>query len=305
VRGTFTQTEGLETLKRAWLFVRSNRYLWPLGFFMALAGGSAQGFSLWVQSPISRGLTGYSPIHRVGERIADSAGSNPYTWIVFIAAGVIVGLGVVAFGAFAQASAVGAVAEIDYGREGDLVTSLRWGRYNFTRYFMLTVGYLIVMAIISLPLYAFEWIFKEGIVLPCMVWLVLAAGFLVASVLASVMLELSVRYVVLEDLGIYESVIRAWVLFRQYWRDAVVTWLYVMVIALAGTITTAILLAFLGTPLVWVFNLAQRHHNIFITAFSILVYLAAWAILAVLLGFFVITASAVWTLMFLELEPST
>jgi hypothetical protein len=272
---------------------------------MALAGGSAQGFSLWVQSPISRGLTGYSPVHRVGERIADAAGSNPLAWILFIAAGVIVGLGVVAFGAFAQASAVGAVAEIDYGREGDLATSLRWGRYNFNRYFMLTLAYLIMMAIISFPLYAFTWIFKEGIVFPCMGWLVLAACFLVASVLASVLLELSVRYVVLEDLGIYESVIRAWVLFRQYWRDAVITWLYVMLIALAGTIATAILLAFISTPLVWVFNLAQRHHNVFITAFSILVFLAAWAVAAALLGFFIITGSAVWTLMFLELEPST
>jgi hypothetical protein len=279
--------------------------LWLLGFFMALAGGSAQGFSLWVQSPVLSGLTGYSPVHRVGERIADSAGSNSLTWVIFVAVGVIVGLGMVAFGAFAQASAVGAVAEVDYGREGDLVTSLRWGRHNFKRYFVLVVSYLVLMAIVSIPMYVFTGIFKEGVVFPCLGWLVLAAGFLVISVMALIMLELSVRYAVLEDLGIWESVIRAWVLLRQYWRDAIVTWLYVMVITLAGTIATAVLLAFLSTPLVWVFNLAERHHNVFITAFSILVFLAAWAIVAALLGFFVITSSAVWTLTFLELEPST
>ena len=284
--------------------MRSNRYLWPLAFFMALAGGSTQGFSLWVQSPVFRGLTGYSPIHRIGERITDSAGSNSLFWVLFISVGVIVGLGVTAFGAFAQASAVGAVAEIDYGREGDLSTSLRWGRYSFARYFMLIVVYLIVMAIVSFPLYAFTWIFKEGIVFPCMGWLVLAAGFLVVSVLASIMLELSVRYVVLEDLGIFESVLSAWVLLKQYRKDAIVTWLYVMVITLAGTIATAILLALLSTPLVWVFTLAERHHNMFLTAFSILVYLVAWAIVAALLGVFVIMGSAVWTLTFLELEPA-
>jgi hypothetical protein len=271
---------------------------------MALAGGSAQGFSLWVQSPIFQGLTGYSPIHRIGERIADSAGSNSLFWALFISVGVIVGLWVTAFGAFAQASAVGAVAEIDYGREGNLSTSLRWGRYSFARYFMLIVVYLIVMTIVSFPLYAFTWIFKEGIVFPCMGWLVLAAGFLVVSALASIMLELSVRYVVLEDLGIFESVLSAWVLLKQYRKDAIVTWLYVMVITLAGTIATAILLALLSTPLVWVFTLAERHHNMFLTAFSILVYLVVWAIVAALLGVFVIMSSAVWTLTFLELEQA-
>jgi hypothetical protein len=305
VRGIFTQTDGFETLKRAWLFVRSNRYLWLLGFFIALAGGSAQGFSLWVQSPVYRGLTGYSPIHRVGERIADSAGSNSLTWVIFIAVGAIVGLGVIAFGAFAQASAVGAFAEVDYGREGDLATSLRWGRYNFWRYFMLILAYLVLMTVASVPLLAFSGIFKQGIVFPCLGWLVLAAGFLVISVLASIMLEFSVRYAVLEDLGIYDSVIRAWVLLRQYWRDAIVTWLYVMLIALTGTIATAILLSVIGSPLVWVFTMAERHHNVFITAFSILAFLAAWAIVAALLGFLMITSSALWTLTFLELEPST
>ena len=296
--------DSLEIVKRAWRHVRRNRFLWPLAFFIALAGGGAQGFSLWVQSPILKGLTGYSPIHRIGERITDFAGSHAVFWVVFITIGVIVGLGVLVFSAFAQVSAIGAVAEVELGREGDLRSSLRWGRHSFVRYFALIVCYLLVLAVVSFPVYVFTWAFRGGLVFPCLGWLVLGLGFLVVSVLASIMLELSGRYLVLEDLGIYDSVIRAWVLIKEHWRDGIVTWLYVMVITLAGTIAMAVLLAILGTPLVWIFTMADRHHNALLIALSVLAFFLAWAIAAALAGLFAITGSAVWTITFLELEPA-
>jgi hypothetical protein len=298
------ELDNLEIVKRAWRHVRRNRFLWPLAFLIALAGGGSQGFSLWVQSPILRGLTGYSPIHRIGERISDFASSHAAFWVVFISVGVIVGLGVLVFSAFAQVSAIGAVAEVDLGQKGDLRTSLRWGRHSFVRYFALIAGYLLVLAVVSFPAYVFTWAFKGGLVFPCLGWLILTVGFVVVSVLASIMLELSGRFLVLEDLGIYDSVVRAGVLLKEHWKDGVVTWLYVMVITLAGTISMAILMAILGTPLVWIFTLADRHHNAFLIALSILAFLLAWAIAAALVGVFAITASAVWTITFLELEPA-
>jgi hypothetical protein len=296
--------DSLEIVKRAWRHVRRNRFLWPLAFLIALAGGGAQGFSLWVQSPILRGLTGYSPIHRIGQRITDFAAGHAAFWVVFVTAGVIVGLGVLVFSAFAQVSAIGAIAEVDLGAEGDLRSSLRWGRHAFVRYFALIVCYLLVLAVVSFPVYVLSWVFRKGFLFPCLGWLALGLGFLAVSVLASIMLEFSGRYLVLEDLGIYDSVIRAWVLVKGRWRDGIVTWLYVMVIMLASTIAMAVLLAILGTPLVWIFNLADRHHSAPLIALSILAFFLAWALAAALVGVFAITASAVWTVTFLELEPA-
>jgi hypothetical protein len=301
------QIDSFEIVRRAWVQVRRNRYLWVLGFFIALAGGGSQGFSLWVQSPILRGLTGLSPMHRAGERIADYARGNAALLVVFTALGVMIGLGVLLFGAFAQVSAIGAVAEVDMGREGDLRTSLRWGRHGFLRYLALEIGYLVVLAVFSFPLYILTWVSRGGnrLVFPCVAWLVLALGFLLVSVFAAIMLELSARYLVLEDLGVIESVRKAGILLRSHWKDAIMTWLYVMLIALAGTIAMALLLALLSTPLVWIFSAADRHHNVFLIALSMLSFLVAWVVAAALAGLFAITGSAVWTMTFLELEPGS
>ncbi len=296
--------DSFEIVKRAWYHVRSNRFLWVLAFFMALAGGGSQGVSLWVQSPMLRGLSGLSPMHRAGEKIADYARGNTAFWIVFLTAGVIVGLGVLLFSAFAQVSAIGAVAELDLGREGDLRTSLRWGRHSFVRYFGLMLAYIVVLAVISSPFYLLGWLAGGGTIFPCLMWMMIAVVYLVILVAAAIMLELSARYLVLEDRGILESVQMAGILLRRHWRESVVTWLYVMLIMLAGTLVMAVVLALLGTPLAWIFNAATEHHNAFTIALSMLAFMLAWCAAAAVAGIFAITGSAVWTMTFLDLEPA-
>ena len=299
------QTDGFEIVKRALHHVRNNRMLWPLAFFIALAGGGAQGFSLWVQSPIASGLTGYSPIHRIGQRITSFAHGHVLFWIVFVVLGIVVGLAVLAFGAFAQASAIGAVAGLECGREENLRDAFRFGRQRFPRYFIMVVAYLLILAVVALPADILTWATrgKGHLVLPCLGGIVLGFGFLAVSVFVAMMLELAGRYLVLEGAEIVESVRLAWDLFREYWRDVLLTWLYVMLILLAGTIVMAIVMTILATPLVWIFNAANTHHNAFLIAASILAFLLAWAVAAAAAGIFAITGSAVWTIAFLELEP--
>lgn len=300
------QTDSFEIVKRAWYCVRTNRFLWPLAFFIALAGGGAQGFSLWVQSPILRGLTGYSPIHRIGARITDFAHGNGLFWVIFIALGAMVGFAVLAFGAFAQAAAIGSVASIDNGRGGNLRGAFRIGWAYFPRYFVLTVLYLAVLAVVSLPATILTWSTsgRSNLLLGCLGGLVLGVVFIAVSVFAAIMLELSGRYIVLGEAGILESIRLAWTFFREYWRDALLTWLYVMLIALVGIIVMAIVLAILATPLVGIFNAANTHHNPFTIAASIVLFILAWAIASAIAGVFSITGSAVWTITFLELEPA-
>jgi hypothetical protein len=292
-----------ETLKRAWLHVRTNRFLWPIAFVIALAGGGSQGFSLWVQSPIPRGLTGLSPIHRIGTKITAFAHGNLAFWALFIVLGVLVGLAVVAAGAFAQASAIGAVAEIERGAPPGMRGALQWGRSHFLKFFALVLGYLAVLAIFAVPSYIFWWsVGRKGFVLPCLGALILGVGFAVVAIFVSVIFELSARYLVLEMRGIVDSVQMAFILLKEFWRDVLVAWLYVLVVTIMGTITMAIVIAILGTPLSWIFNVADKHHNPFMIAVSMVAFIIAWAVAAAAAGVFSITASSYWTLTFIELK---
>ena len=294
--------DGFENLKRAWLYVRTNRFLWPIAFVIALAGGGSQGFSLWVQSPISRSLTALSPIHRIGQRITDFAHGNLAFWSIFLVVGFFAGLIVVALGAFAQAAAIWGVSDVEHGRPAGLAAALRVARDHFVRVIVLVLGYLLLVGIITVPSLLFFWtVGKKGFVLPCLAGLVLGVGLLVASVLLSVMLELSLRYAVLDDRGIVESVQMAGIFFKEFWREVALTWLYVTVISIMGTVVMAIVLAVLATPLSWIFNAADVHHNAFIIAASIVAFILAWAVAAAFAGIFSILGSAMWTLTFNDL----
>jgi hypothetical protein len=292
-----------ETLKRAWFHVRTNRFLWPIAFVIALAGGGAQGFSLWVQSPIPRGLTGVSPIHRIGTQITTFAHGNLAFWSLFIVLGVLVGLLVVAAGAFAQVAAIGAVAEIERGCPSGLRGAIQWGKNYFLKLFVLVLGYLVVLAVFAVPSYLFWWsVGKKGFIMPCLGALVLGVGFAVVSIFVSIVFELSARYLVLEVRGIIDSVQMALILFKDFWRDVVVAWLYVLVVTIMGTISMAIIIAILGTPLSWIFNAADKHHNAFLIALSMVAFVIAWSVAAAAAGIFSITASSYWTLTFIDLK---
>ncbi|HEY5532162.1 MAG TPA: hypothetical protein VIK22_09200 [Candidatus Anoxymicrobiaceae bacterium] len=292
-----------ETFKRAWFYVRTSRFLWPFAFVIALAGGGSASFSLWVQSPIPRGLSGLNPIHMVGQKITDFAHGNSLFWALFLVIGGIVGLAVLAAGAFAQASAIGAVADIEYGKPSGFSGAMEWGKSHFVRFFALLIGYLVVLAIFAVPSYLFWWtIGKKGFVLPCLGALILGVGFAVVVILMSVLFELAARFLVLEDKGFFESVHLAGLTLKDYWREVLLAWLYVLVVTIIGTVVSAIVIALLSSPLSWVFTTADKQHNAFLIALSMVAFILAWAIASATAGIFSITASSIWTLTFLDLK---
>ena len=67
--------DGYETFKRALFYVRTSRFLWPFAFVIALAGGGSASFSLWVQSPIQRGL--WAPHAEQEKTVAGRRGIRP------------------------------------------------------------------------------------------------------------------------------------------------------------------------------------------------------------------------------------
>lgn len=295
--------EGLETLKRAWLHVRTHKYLWPIAFVIAFAGGGSQGFSIWVQSPLPRGITGLSAFHRITTEITEFAKGNMAFWALFILIGAIIGLVALAAGAFAQASAIGAVAEIERGTPSGFRGALEWGKTCFFKFFALVIGYLLVLAVFAVPSYLFFWSFgKKGFVLPCLGSFILGLGFAVVAILVSIMFELAARYLVLQNKGLIESVQYAGIMFKEFWREVLMAWLYVLVVTIAGTVTMAIVVAILGSPLAWLFRVADQHHNAFLIGLSMAAFLAVWAMASAVAGLFSITASSVWTLTFIDLQ---
>lgn len=295
--------EAFETLKRSWLHVRGHRYLWIIAFVIALGGGGAQGFSLWVQSPLPRGLTGLSPVSRVTTGISNFAHGNAAFLTVFIIAGAFVGMAVLAAGAFAQACAIGAVSDIDHGRPSGPDGAFRWGARFFPRFFVLVLTYLLVLAVFAVPSYLFWWTLgKKGFFFPCLGALTLGLAFAMVAVLAGVVFELAARFLVLDGTGVVESVQMAVILFRDFWREVVLTWFYALVITIMGAVTMAIVVTVLSIPLSWIFTAADRHHNAFLIALSILALAAAWGAASACAGIFSITASAMWTLAFIDLR---
>jgi hypothetical protein len=296
-------SEAFETLKRAWFHVRRNRYLWIIAFVIALAGGGAAGFSLWVQSPISRGITGISPLHQIGTRISNFAHGNVAFWALFIIIGFFVGLVVLAAGAFAQAAAIGAVSDIEHGRPSGLSGAFQWGRKRFPRFFLLVIGYLVVLVIFAAPSYLFWWTLgKKGFVLPCVGGIGLGLVFAVVTILAGIMFELSARFLVLEGHGIVESLQLGLILFKDFWKEVVLTWLYVLVITIMGALASVIVVSILSWPLSAIFSAADKNHNAFLIALSILAFLVAWVIASAFTGIFSITASTMWTITFIDLK---
>ncbi len=298
-----TMNEAFETLKRSWLHVRGHRYLWVIAFVIALGGGGAQGFSLWVQSPLPRGLTGLSPVSRVATAISDFAHRNPVFLALFLVVGAFVGLAALAAGAFAQACAIGAVSDIDHGRPSGPGGAFRWGARCFPRFLVLVLAYLVVLAVFAAPSYLFWWALgRKGFIFPCLGALTLGLAFVLVAVLSGIIFELAARCLVLEGMGVVEAVQMAGILFRDFWREVVLTWFYALAVTIFGAVTMAIVITVLSVPLSWIFTVADRHHNAFLIALSILALAAAWAAASACAGIFSITASAMWTLTFIDLR---
>jgi hypothetical protein len=228
------------------------------------------------------------------------------TWGLFIAAGVVVSLAVIVVGSFAQVAAIGGVADIEARGEGSFKGAFRWGREYVWRYVIMVLAYAASLAVVAVPSVVFWWSLGDregGVFFACAAGLVLGLAFVLFSILASVVLEIAGRFLVLEGRGVAESFYLAGRLIRASFGEVLITWLYVAVVTLAGVFSMAVLIAILGSPLSWIFTLTYRHHNGFLVALSMVAFLVAWALAAALSGVFAVTASAIWTVTFAELEP--
>lgn len=299
------QTDPFRILRRSWELVRKNRFLWPLAFLIALAGGGSMGYNIWFQGPIPTSITGYSPLHRIGSEISDIAASNWAYTVSLLVVSILFGIAVLAVGVFAQASAVGGIAELESGRICGIRRSMGWGRQSFLRFFGLVFLYLVLVAAVSVPsiIYWRFWSGSKGLVLPCVGGIILGLGFVFVSVLAGLIVELSARFIVLEGSGIIDSIREGIDLFRQYWKETLAAWATVLVLTALGIIAMSILVGALSGPLTSLFTKAYREHSVILVFASTVAFIGAWAAAAALAAVFAIMGSSVWTVTFLIVEP--
>ncbi|MFH1149660.1 MAG: hypothetical protein V1748_04225 [Actinomycetota bacterium] len=295
------RTDPWEILKDSFGTVIRNRCLWAFGFVIALAGGGSQGYNLWLQAPLSGSVTGLA-----GTRLSSFVRTHWIYALIAGAVGLLIGLGLLCAGVIAQGSAIGAVAEIEGGGSPGVRGSLHWGRNAFFRFLVLVIGYAAVMSLVAVPslLYWRAWGGTKQMVLPCLGGFALGMGFVVFSIFAGILLELSVRFVVLEGEGIMESLRSAVNLFRDWWKEVLACWFYALLIGVLNIIAMAVVIAgILENPLSALFRSAYDHQSPWLFSVAIAGYFLAWATAALLGTFFVATSSALWTTTFLELEP--
>ncbi|MBN1288236.1 MAG: hypothetical protein JXA49_01180 [Actinobacteria bacterium] len=274
---------------------------------IAVAGGGTQGFSLWLQSPLPRGLTGLSPFGKMGSRISEVARGNHTLLIVFLSIGALAGLVVTSISIFAQASAAGAVGELESNRDADLHVAFRFGRSSFWRVLALTFLYLLLGALLAVPsMVLWSEFGKEsgGVFFPCILGVLSGLVFVVLGILLSIVFEFSCRYVVLANMGIIGSVASAVLLMKRYFRESIMAWFSVLLITLASAFAMAVVMAAVGSPLSLLFTYIYDHHNGLLIALGLLVSILTWLIAVAVAGVFSVSASAVWTVTFMEFDTA-
>lgn len=279
--------------------------MWFLAFFMALTGGGTQGLGLSLQSPLPRALTGFSPFGKLGDRIIEVVRGDALYLGIFIAVVAAVGAAVIAVSVFAQGSAIRGVADLEFSIETSLRDSLSLSLKAFRRLLVLTIMFLILTAALAVPSLVFWSKFgkgSEGVLFPCILSLLIELIIVVLSVLLTIIYDFSCRYVVLRSMGIIGAVRAAVSLIRAFFRETLLAWFTVFLVSLLGTVVMAIIVATLSSPLNSLFQFIYNHHNGLWMALGMLVAIVAWLIIVMVSGFFAVTASAVWTVSFLEFE---
>lgn len=272
---------------------------------IALTGGGTQGFSLWFQSPLPRSFNSLSLFGKLGTRVGEVFRSNNTYLIIFLSIGAVVGLALASLSVFAQASAVGAVAELESGRETGLQRSLWFGRTAFWRVLALTFAYFLLIALLTVPSMVLWSSFgreSEGVFFPCILGVLIGLVFVALTILLSIVYELSCRYAVIRSFGVIGSITAALSLLKESFRETVLAWFSVLIITLTSTFAMVVLVAALGSPLNWLFTYIYDHHNWLLMALGLLVSVLTWVFAVAAAGLFSVSASAVWTVSFMEFE---
>jgi hypothetical protein len=230
-----------EIIKTAWRITWRYRWLWVLGLFAGVTGGSAGGGSSRSGSfPSGTSGSGSSGIPSLGGLGSLSGSMLTNLLIIALAVlAVLIVLGVVwaILGVAARGGLVWAVNEIEDGRAARLGPAWSFGFSRFWRVFGLGL-------LLGLPMFVAVLLLLAGVILPflpaivagtdpspativpvCGVLLIGLPVLVIGGIALSIMFEMALRYVVLQDAHVVDSAKLGWQALRGRFKDTFLMWL--------------------------------------------------------------------------------
>lgn len=297
-------------LKKAFDMVRHHRYLWYLGI---LAGGSFTSFNysggnfnnLFQQKNGSTASAASSNVNFNGNQIwSEIVKWINENWLIVVVAAVIVLILIIIFTILSNMAKAGLVHSIDKlskKEESSFGQAMRFGWYKFWRVFGtgLLIGLALVAVITALALPAIVLWFVKPLLILYILLFIFAVIFV--SLIAGITFEYSLRYIVLKDEKIVNSIKNGYGLLKDIKKESAILWLVtigttmvcglVLVMAMILVLLVLFLLGlllFILTPVLGI-------------VYAVIVGIAFIVATLIAGGFISSLVSAYWTLSFKEL----
>jgi hypothetical protein len=303
-------------LSHAWNIIWRNKIIWVFGFLAALGSGGGGGGNFRLNMPSSGRVAG-GGLPPDLERTLANIFSNPAIIItivvVLILIGLIIGLVVELIAALGHGAMVDMVREADESKVTRFSTGWRTGLRRMFPVFLIRFLLGLPTAIIILagiapfflsfiPLItgagsrSAERLFAGGMLTTLLLCFLpaLCIGVLLTIPL-QVLETLSIRALVLEDLGIWGSIRRGWAIFTGNLGDVVVVWLIFLLIGILVFVVVGVPLAVAAFAIIFPLTFMAATSPVFILPI-LLVGILLWLVSAAIRSIVEAYASTTWTL---------
>ena len=222
-------------MKKSYQISIKNKFLWIFGI---LAGGYG-GFQGWGGSfnSFNSGNTDRGKIDKIFNSFDFNTFWGNYGGLIITLIGLFVLIGIIfaVLGIISQGALIGSVAKIDSEEKANFKIGFRVGWHHFWRVFALGLVYgLIVFAsliILIVPIVIFA---TTHLVPLAVVWGILVfLACLFLWVVMGIISPFSLRFLILKESGIIESIREAWWLLRHNFGHIIIMYLLLMAVGIA------------------------------------------------------------------------
>lgn len=236
----------LEVIKRSFQIIWKNKFLWFFGFFLGGAssfGGFNFGNSFKTQEKDGEQLQGM--FWQARDLFLTHLKTIIPILIIIGALLIIFVLFMIIMRILSRSALIKGVNKLDENIQTSLKESFKEGKSYFFKIIGVSLLFLIVkLIIIGIPLAFFVYGFflaflKEGSILPSFI-VFSVFGFFLFIIAASVIVAIlkliqkyAYNFLVLKDQKILESIKNGFNLFKKFWKQSALMWLWLLLISLA------------------------------------------------------------------------
>jgi hypothetical protein len=304
----------IQSIKRAWAFVKQNKIIWIFGLFAAFLGqfGIVEFLG---KIGMASGNTGmyFEKFSRAGDVLTFFAGSFSFSLqdkalvfslLVLIAAFVAF---FIMIAVVSQGTVIGTAAQSIKSRSGKINISKAWntGVENFWRLFILNFFKKVLISFLAVVVGLSAY---TAIIMPSLVNnIIFVVMFLAASAIGLILSFLVIyacAYVVVEKFKIWEATLTAWKLFKDHWLVSIEIGLIILALNMFLGLITALgfVLAILPAILFWFLILAVGGGNLMIAS-GFIASLVIFAIYLLWIGaVFTVFTTYMWTFAFMKMH---